>query len=841
LKKLVFVLVALPIFVTVRNASSLEHRYEVWRSATNDLDSAVRANTDYVQGTQFLDTTVQPDTPYYYWVRGVDTQTETFDGYCTLSFCMDLSFTSPTAADTVRPSLVKAVVDLDKGLFSFPSGTVRNEIVAGNGVVKSWQWHAQYFFDSPPQTFFDVPIGQTQPIGTVNVRYRASYVDGVWVPTNSIAVEVGGFNAQAPQGVQAKIETGGVRVSWNPASNNTEFSTATPIGSRVVPGIPDFVPDYTGNDRLYLWSGGQDGQWSKVTSGDGIALDQPTVVIVHGWHGKIDDQHFVDMAKEFDTLRENSCANCNILAWDWQDEANPLGLPHQLLEIPVVGLEGAAAAIRNGSNQGKLLARELNELGLSPDRIQLIGHSAGAAVIGGAASSTLAITVDQKIKRLTLLDAPQLQLDEIPEAVFGLEVLEALGLPATHVSAIQNTYADALKFVDDETAQQVEVYHASGDDNRLLLGFGGPLPDRGSPNVFNAQLAPDASRFDVLDCIGTSEHCGMHSEAPEWYYGNRIQSSIFYGNGDNFIPGNFIEQLPSTGIFNETAIAEKTGPSLREIARETFETASTWSGTHALPITGSTVGLDGIVMRVFENSDGYLYREIALPSDAEFLTFDLAIENAGDGDYLTVSLGPDVLYYEELGLFNESGFQTVKPIFVGDHAGTTATLLFALRSVGDANASVLLDNISFLFAPLPGDFDHNGVVDGNDYGTWKANFGSVSELAADGNSDGVVDAADYTVWRNNLGAGVTSPKIPGDFNGDEIVNAADYTVWRNGLGSTFTSADYEVWKSHFGQTTTGASAGVSTSHSTVPEPASLMHVVIALMCILRRTFPQPPT
>lgn len=51
-----------------------------------------------------------------------------------------------------------------------------------------------------------------------------------------------------------------------------------------------------------------------------------------------------------------------------------------------------------------------------------------------------------------------------------------------------------------------------------------------------------------------------------------------------------------------------------------------------------------------------------------------------------------------------------------------------------------------------GDFDFSGMVDQFDYQVWKSNFGSSTELAADGNGDGVVDAADYTVWRNNLGA-----------------------------------------------------------------------------------------
>ena len=54
--------------------------------------------------------------------------------------------------------------------------------------------------------------------------------------------------------------------------------------------------------------------------------------------------------------------------------------------------------------------------------------------------------------------------------------------------------------------------------------------------------------------------------------------------------------------------------------------------------------------------------------------------------------------------------------------------------------------------PLPGDYDYSGTVGPEDYGVWKANFGSTTNLDADGNDDHIVDAADYTIWRNNLAA-----------------------------------------------------------------------------------------
>ena len=67
---------------------------------------------------------------------------------------------------------------------------------------------------------------------------------------------------------------------------------------------------------------------------------------------------------------------------------------------------------------------------------------------------------------------------------------------------------------------------------------------------------------------------------------------------------------------------------------------------------------------------------------------------------------------------------------------------------------------------LPGDYDNNGVVDGQDHDAWAAGYGESREpwTGADGNGDGVVDAADYTVWRDHRGlssmpaAGVSVPE-----------------------------------------------------------------------------------
>jgi hypothetical protein len=62
--------------------------------------------------------------------------------------------------------------------------------------------------------------------------------------------------------------------------------------------------------------------------------------------------------------------------------------------------------------------------------------------------------------------------------------------------------------------------------------------------------------------------------------------------------------------------------------------------------------------------------------------------------------------------------------------------------------------------------------------------------------------------------------LPGDLNHDGLVNAADYSVWRKG-GATYMQSDYTNWRSHFGQTVFDLASGSSLESAAVPEASSL--------------------
>jgi hypothetical protein len=88
----------------------------------------------------------------------------------------------------------------------------------------------------------------------------------------------------------------------------------------------------------------------------------------------------------------------------------------------------------------------------------------------------------------------------------------------------------------------------------------------------------------------------------------------------------------------------------------------------------------------------------------------------------------------------------------------------------------------------------------------------------------------------------TTPVLDGDFDGNGIVDAADYTVWQDNLGldasilngngsgaTTVVQADYLLWKTNFGQ-----SAVTGSAANAVPEPSTLLLVLLALVPVARR-------
>jgi formylglycine-generating enzyme required for sulfatase activity len=83
--------------------------------------------------------------------------------------------------------------------------------------------------------------------------------------------------------------------------------------------------------------------------------------------------------------------------------------------------------------------------------------------------------------------------------------------------------------------------------------------------------------------------------------------------------------------------------------------------------------------------------------------------------------------------------------------------------------------------------------------------------------------------------------LPGDFNHNGIVDAADYVIWRKNPGGTYTPDDYNTWQANFGATLAsgaGASGSDQAISPIVPEPATVLLLVFgaAVMSFPARQF-----
>ena len=135
----------------------------------------------------------------------------------------------------------------------------------------------------------------------------------------------------------------------------------------------------------------------------------------------------------------------------------------------------------------------------------------------------------------------------------------------------------------------------------------------------------------------------------------------------------------------------------------------------------------------------------AIPNNTTF-TFELDLAAPGVTGYVQQSLADGAI-----GFFLSSLHDTGE---LG--AGGGYPRWYLRESTGFPYFSTMPPTLSIdytlLSEAIPGDYDGSGVVDANDYSTWKATFGSsVTALSgADGNGNGTVDAADYIIWRKHF-------------------------------------------------------------------------------------------
>jgi hypothetical protein len=215
---------------------------------------------------------------------------------------------------------------------------------------------------------------------------------------------------------------------------------------------------------------------------------------------------------------------------------------------------------------------------------------------------------------------------------------------------------------------------------------------------------------------------------------------------------------------------------------------------------------------------------VTISGTFNFLGGTLHVDNyTGDLDNQGGTLAPG----HSAGNTNISGIykQETPATLEIEIGGTTPGITFDTLHIGSAAVLAGTLNVSLIggFTPSAGNTFQILTATGGISGRFTS-----FELPA---LSGIVWQLNYQP--NSLSLIVT---IPGDYNHNGIVDAADYIVWRKTLGQTgnwfaadgngiVDNGDFDVWRAHFGQTA-GSGAGASANIA-FPEPATFALIMFA--------------
>lgn len=141
-----------------------------------------------------------------------------------------------------------------------------------------------------------------------------------------------------------------------------------------------------------------------------------------------------------------------------------------------------------------------------------------------------------------------------------------------------------------------------------------------------------------------------------------------------------------------------------------------------------------------------------IPSGAYHFSFDYMPAASGVGGTMSTTVGAPGQYFRTITPLETQPWDLDTTEF--DRFGLLQRSTTSTTQQGSYN--VVFSNLTYTggttaAVAIPGDFDGDSIVDGDDLAIWKANYGTGTTVAtgdADGDLD--VDGADFLVWQRNL-------------------------------------------------------------------------------------------
>lgn len=395
--------------------------------------------------------------------------------------------------------------------------------------------------------------------------------------------------------------------------------------------------------------------------------DLPTYIVTHGWQPGTDGYENEEFSfpnqlmpsgqkeileairtrlKVTDSFGINR-VEANILAFEWEG-AYPKG---DLLD------ESAANKARiNADYAGVLLGRALEDkLGESYTQdLHFIGHSYGTIVNAVATRYLETTEINPGSVQFTTLDSPTDKdnyAQDLDKDWFANNLSELVDYFDNYYGTLPSSYGEALDGAGLNLG--VPYHHGNIDDSfypKYIISGYHYLSDEHDPSTTVA-----ATTF--LDWITPAFSSFDDSSRP----------------GSDFIAQNNSMWSESIDTQSYTDAINTASPVSKLNDQEYY----TFAG-----------------LKFVEQSPVSIYYSLDVPIGAEWLYFDWMVDSGGDGDWITVHFGSDLLWSMGISDFLE-GILLNALLDIRTYAGQIGNLWFTLNSVGEANTSFYIGNLEF--------------------------------------------------------------------------------------------------------------------------------------------------
>jgi len=485
---------------------------------------------------------------------------------------------------------------------------------------------------------------------------------------------------------------------------------------------------------------------------DPIEADEPQqdklIIITHGWLPPPYDTEPGWMERTYDAINAMIASgdidqSWKVLMWPWPSA----------YETP---WQAVSVGPKHGKNLGHTISNPRWQ------HVHLIGHSAGAAVIGAAA-----------------------------------KVLTDARAAGTFTGDIHLTFLDPFTSLgEDDRYGKTLDFGRDWADNYHTVDFFDATRGLFKPDTWTDTILYWTSRnFDYAHNVDISSvDRGVpndHDFPCDWYYATitgQYPDGNFLGN-DNIFEGRqygFPRSLEAGDVNWQESLTLPVGnkPAVGSLTQRVVKIVSkkihTFYDSYVVPSVTGIKNILGNGIRLITESPVWVHTVIEMPEGTNYIKFTYRFEGAGNG-YLTAYFNENLILIGDQRL-DGNDIQESGKIMVQDFMSSENWLTLRLDRIGDVNASVFVSNIEIGTITNPADFNDDLRVDMRDFASfadkWQREDCNENNSwcgGADFDKTGVVDINDILTFTENW-LWVMPKHIPSDLDFSTRVDFGDFNI-----------------------------------------------------------------